>query len=128
MHEVGVIQSVLEIVEQRAKSKGFPAVERIYLRIGSLSSVVPLSLHSAFDSIKPGTFFQDTKLDIEWVEAVAFCTTCDRDFNFRENGYICPQCGEPTFILKQGRELEIKTIEWSEETCAKIADATMPNQ
>ncbi len=112
MHEVGVAASVLSMASRLAQDKGGSCITRLVLTIGSLSSVVPEALENAWRALSPGTMADGATLDVEWVEACCRCSTCDRDFDFAGNGYVCPGCGEPSMVILRGRELELKTVEW----------------
>lgn len=112
MHEVGIVASTLAMAGRIASEKGGSRITRLVLTIGSLSSVVPEAFDTAFRALSPGTMAEGALLDVDWVEACCRCSTCGKDFDFAGNGYVCPGCGEPSMVLLQGRELELKTVEW----------------
>lgn len=112
MHEVGIMQSALKTAFNMAENGEASEITKIVLQVGSLSSVVPESLQSAFDSLVPHTMAANAILEIDWIEAQCHCTSCDSDFLFRDHGYICPSCSRPVLALLCGKELNIKTIEW----------------
>jgi hydrogenase nickel incorporation protein HypA/HybF len=41
MHELGIIQSALDMAEERALAAGASQIHRLRLRVGELSGVVP---------------------------------------------------------------------------------------
>ena len=55
MHEVGVMQSALEIALEQAGRQGASRIDCIALRVGPLSGVVPEALEFAFDVVARGT-------------------------------------------------------------------------
>ena len=55
MHEVGVMQSALEIALEQAGRQGASRIDCIALRVGMLSGVVPEALEFAFDVVARGT-------------------------------------------------------------------------
>ena len=54
MHEVGVMQSALEIALEQAGRQGAGRIDCIALRVGMLSGVVPEALEFAFDVVARG--------------------------------------------------------------------------
>lgn len=112
MHEVGIMESALGMAQQRARQAGAKRITRLVVTIGSLSGVVPESLDFAFRSLSPGSMAEGASLEIISIDAISRCESCRKDFPFSANGCICPDCGEPSMTLLQGRELELSTIEW----------------
>ena len=51
MHELGIAQNILEIVQQSVTKEQAPAVRWIRIRVGQLSGVVPDSLEFCFQAI-----------------------------------------------------------------------------
>ena len=112
MHEVGIMQSAMEIVIERARSAGARQVSSIALRIGALSGVEPEALRFAFDVVTRGTMAEGATLEINAVPARARCAPCSLDYDVTVGFiFICPQCGGFSGHLLQGRELELSRIE-----------------
>ncbi len=59
MHEVGIMQSALDIAEQQAQAAGATKIHEIRLRIGQMSGVVPEALQHAFTVLKDGTMAEE---------------------------------------------------------------------
>ncbi|MEG0143047.1 MAG: hydrogenase maturation nickel metallochaperone HypA [Akkermansia sp.] len=112
MHEVSIMEGALNTATGLMKEGGGSRITRIVLTIGSLSGVVPESLDFAFRSLTSKGIAKGATLVINSIEARCRCESCGIDFDFTPNGYLCPQCGEPSMTLLQGRELELSTIEW----------------
>lgn len=114
MHEVGIMESTLDVVLRQAGEHRASRVHRIVLRIGALAGVEPEALRFAFDAVTLDTLAAGAELTIESVPARAWCATCACDFG-AERGFIftCPTCGELSGDLRQGRELELARIEMS---------------
>ena len=49
MHEVGIIQSTLELAEQSARTSGATQIHRLRLRVGCMTGVVREALEFAFE-------------------------------------------------------------------------------
>jgi hydrogenase nickel incorporation protein HypA/HybF len=112
MHEVGIMESTLDVVRRQAEQHRASRVHRIVLRIGALSGVEPEALRFAFDAVTRGTLADGAELAIEAVPARAHCAACARDFAAGP-GFIfaCPDCGQLSGDLRQGRELELVRLE-----------------
>lgn len=114
MHEVGIMESALESVEEQARLHGAHHVHRIVLRVGTLSGVDIEALRFAFDVVAAATVAAGAELTIETVSAQAYCQACNADFS-ASSGYIfsCPVCHGLSGQIRQGHELEIARLEMS---------------
>ena len=112
MHELGIATAALEQVLAQARQAGAQQVTRICLRIGALSGVDPEALQFAFEAIVPDTPAAGATIAIEHVAAVAHCPACDRDFT-ADFAHLCacPVCGRSSADFRQGRELELTSLE-----------------
>ena len=113
MHEVGIIQSTLEIATAKARQAGASRIHRLVLRIGALSGVVPEALESAFAALAPGSIADGALLEIECVPIIGWCGQCAAEFPSGDFISTCPKCGEPTAAIRRGRELELAQLEIS---------------
>jgi len=113
MHEVSIIQSMLDLAFDRALSQGANHIHQLSLRVGAISGVVPEALQFAFDSCTVGTIASDAKLEIEWVKAICYCPQCHAEFTPDDWVYVCPRCEHLTHEIRQGRELQLVSLEVS---------------
>lgn len=111
MHEVGIIESTLEVIRREAARHGACGVERVVMRIGAISGAEPEALRFAFEAVSPGTVAQGAHLDIELVPARAHCRECAEDFTV-DAGFIftCPRCQGLSGDVRSGRELELARL------------------
>lgn len=112
MHEVGIIESALALVERHAAEHRARHVERVVLRVGALSGVEIDSLRFAFEAVAPRTIAAGALLDVEEVPAAIYCDACAREFT-ADGSFIfqCPTCGALCGDVRRGRELELTRIE-----------------
>lgn len=108
MHEVSIMESVLEIAVARAAPR---RIVRIELRIGHLSGVVREALEFAFEAMSLGTLAEGARLEVEEVAVRARCVPCDDDFEPDSLFYECPRCGTPSADVRRGRELDLVAVE-----------------
>lgn len=113
MHEVGIVQSVLEMAEKAAKREGAAHVHIIRMRVGALSGVVADALEFGFEALSVGTIAEGGTLEIEQVPVRCFCAKCEQEFETSGIVYGCPICGELSFDIRAGRELDIISMEVS---------------
>jgi len=111
MHEVSIIQSVVEIVTNKAIENKFTKVNKVSLKIGELSGVMPQSLNFAFKSCIIDTMLEGSTLEIEKVKAVAECLDCKQKFPIDHFNKLCPCCNKFSSNIISGYELYINTIE-----------------
>jgi hydrogenase nickel incorporation protein HypA/HybF len=67
MHELGLAESILDIVRDHVPPGREAAVRRVRVRIGEFAGVLPDSLAFCFGAITAGTPFVDASLEIERV-------------------------------------------------------------
>jgi hydrogenase nickel incorporation protein HypA/HybF len=96
---------------------GYPGarVLEVRLRVGALASVVEDSLQFCFGIATEGTPLEGSKLVVQVLPVVMHCEKCDRDVELEGvQSFRCPVCDAPCSDLRQGRELEIESIEIDE--------------
>ena len=90
MHEVGIMQSALDIAKQQAQAAGATKIYEIRLRVGQMSGVVPEALEHAFTVLKDGTMAEEASLIVDYVPAVCWCSACRREFELTGLFCVCP--------------------------------------
>jgi hydrogenase nickel incorporation protein HypA/HybF len=113
MHELSLMENVRDLVLEQAALHDAAAVLTIRLRIGSLAGVEPEALRLACGVVMEGTIASGAQLEIEAVPALCHCSPCGRTFNADEGVCECPRCGAISRDLRQGRELELSSLELS---------------
>src|SRR4030042_3266604 len=108
MHEVSIVQGMLDIAIDNCTKQGYKRIDSIKVKIGKASGVVPDSLQFAFEALKPGTMAEKAVLTIEEIPVSGFCKNCNEKFTVEEAYVIsCPLCGSTSFQVETGRELNI---------------------
>jgi hydrogenase nickel incorporation protein HypA/HybF len=114
MHELGIAQNILEIVQQSVPEDRAAAVRSIRIRVGQLSGVVPDSLDFCFSVIVGETGMRQASLAIEHVPTVSKCRDCGHSFSVEDFLFCCPACSSASVEVVSGRELEVLEIELEE--------------
>jgi hydrogenase nickel incorporation protein HypA/HybF len=113
MHEVGVMESALGIALKQAADEGAQHIHQLTMRVGPLSGVVAEALEFAFDVLSRGTIAEGATLTVERVPIACYCRTCRREFQADDLFCECPGCHVPSGEVRQGRELELASLEVS---------------
>jgi len=113
MHELSIIENIVEIILAELPKHHLKKVESISLRIGEMRQVVPEALQFGFEFVSKSTPLEGAELIIENVPIKGHCFNCNHEFilkNWLEN---CPRCHESKVEIISGKELEIKEFEGS---------------
>jgi hydrogenase nickel incorporation protein HypA/HybF len=113
MHELSLLQELLEIATAEARQRKAVRIHRIGLRVGAHSGIEPHALEFAFPVAREGTLAAQAVLDLEIVPVVAHCAQCDNDFSPADVVYRCPHCGTIALGPSAGEELVLQTLELS---------------
>jgi hydrogenase nickel incorporation protein HypA/HybF len=112
MHELSVAMSIVEFAEEEADRQGSVRVTAVYLRLGAFSGVAKEALVSSFELACMDTRLAGSRLIIEEVPLVVYCSRCDARRTVDANrGFSCSECGTPTPEIVQGKELEVTALE-----------------
>lgn len=115
MHELSLVQSILEkVIEIAQEHGGFP-VQTVCIRIGKLKQVVPELLRDAFDIAKQGTLAESAVFEWEEIPAEVRCRNCSHEYEPREIFWVCPACNSFGGELLQGDELILASISVEKE-------------
>ncbi len=114
MHEVSIMQSVMEVAVGKLDESGYIKIDSITLRIGGATGILSDSLRFAFEALKPDTPLAEAALHIEEVPVGGICAGCGGSFSTPEKFiFSCPLCGDSRIRLTQGRELDITSMDVS---------------
>ena len=117
MHELSIVSSVVDSVTETLKAYPGARVKEVRLRVGVLASVVEDALQFCYGIATEGTALEGSALVVKVLPVVALCASCAVDVEIASlQSFRCPRCGEPVSDLRQGRELEIESIEIDEVT------------
>jgi hydrogenase nickel incorporation protein HypA/HybF len=125
MHELSISSAIVDTALRHA---GGHAVTRVDVRIGALRQVVPESLDFYFGIVSRDTGCARAALEIELVEALMGCPTCGHEWDpapepLAGHGALapvlpvfrCPACERADAEVLRGDELEVESIEITEE-------------
>jgi hydrogenase nickel insertion protein HypA len=112
MHELSIAASIVDAVTESVAKYPGARVKEVRLRVGALASVIEDSLQFCWGISTEGTPLEGSKLAIQILPVVVQCAACSKQGTLDSlQSFRCPHCGEPASDLRQGRELEIDSIE-----------------
>jgi hydrogenase nickel incorporation protein HypA/HybF len=115
MHELSIVSSIVESVIETLTAYPGAKVKEVRLRVGALASVVEDSLQFCYELATDDTPLAGSKLVVKVLPVIAHCATCDQDVEIESlQSFRCPRCDSPVSDLRQGKELEIESIEIDE--------------
>lgn len=112
MHELSVAQSLVELVEAAPGIEDAKSVKAVHLVVGALSCVSPRALEFCFELASRGSVLEGAQLRFRRQPVVIHCAPCAQDVELPGiQSFRCPQCGTLSRDVRQGRELEIASLE-----------------
>lgn len=107
MHELAIIESVVDMVRQRLPEAPVTCVR---LEIGPLSGVAADSLRFCFDLVTEGTNLAGARLEISQPPARCRCRRCGSEFDPEGSFPLCG-CGSADVQVLSGDQLVITEVE-----------------
>jgi hydrogenase nickel incorporation protein HypA/HybF len=115
VHELSIVSSIVDSVTETLEAYPGARVKEVRLRIGALASVVEDSLQFCYGIATDGTALEGSKLVVRILPVMMRCDSCAQNVEIGSlQSFRCPSCDKPVSDLRQGRELEIESIEIDE--------------
>ena len=112
MHELGLVNYVVEQVSKIAEEQNVSKINSVTLQFGEVSGIVPAYLQDYWQwYTKKFPVFEGSKLKTEEIPAVTWCDDCKITYSTVTYGKTCPHCGSSRTWLLRGNEMMIKEVE-----------------
>lgn len=111
MHEMGLTDAILKMVDRIASKEGVTTVTKITVEVGDLSGVVPRFLTDCWEAVAADTPYSETILDIQTVRGTLRCEDCKTEFTANIEDFICPACRSRKLTPLTGKDMTILEIE-----------------
>lgn len=112
MHELSIAHSLVDVVSETAKQHRASRVRAVNLRLGALAGVVRGALEFCYEIATARTVLEGSALNIRELPVIIHCAACEKDLELPDlTAFRCPQCRTPSGDIRQGRELEVESIE-----------------
>ena len=113
MHELGLCDALLKMIDKIAKEEELTEVTKVTLEVGLLSGVVPRFMEDCWEAVIDGTPYENTLLEIETINGIAKCLDCGHEFSADLERLYCPKCVSRRITPLTGTDMTIKEIEAS---------------
>ncbi len=104
MHEVSLVGSMLDIVEEYAAKHRFTKVNSLKLSFGALSCIDGSALKTAFDVLSKDTRARGATLECTIHPIRIYCLSCGKESRVGEFPAPCPACRSDEVSLVGGLE------------------------
>jgi hydrogenase nickel incorporation protein HypA/HybF len=111
MHEVSLVESIVDLVVEERRKQAFSRVLSIRLTVGALGHAEPDALRFCFDAVTRGTIADGAALEIDMVAGAGWCAVCRQTVPVEERFAACPICGDGPVRLVAGDELRLAELE-----------------
>lgn len=111
MHEMSLMESVVEIACETAVQHGAKGIRVIRLDVGRLSHVDPEALMFCYDAIRRGSLAEKAELEINRIAGEGWCLDCEKTVPLEERFGACQECGHSRVQMTAGDELKIRDLE-----------------
>ncbi|WP_297368222.1 hydrogenase maturation nickel metallochaperone HypA [Acidocella sp.] len=113
MHEMALCEGLIQALEEQARAQDFARVHKVFLEIGALATIEPDAMRFNFPIVAKGTLAEGAALEIDFMDASAWCMACSRRVAVKRHGEGCPACGSYQLQILDGAQMRIKQLEVS---------------
>ena len=112
MHELAVINPILDICLKHALKNNANKIVAIELQVGAFSDLEPAWMQRYFDYVSEGTIAAGASLEIEKAPVVYKCGGCANEYEvgITEEQTLCPKCNGKEFSLVSGNRYFISNM------------------
>lgn len=111
MHEMSICESLVQVIEEQAKSQGYHKVKTVFLEIGAFAGIELDAMSFCFDVVCRNTLAEGAKLEITELPGLAWCFECNKEVTIFNRIDPCPECNGFSLRTKAGDEMRIKELE-----------------
>jgi hydrogenase nickel incorporation protein HypA/HybF len=111
VHEVSLVQSIVDLVAEEQCKQSFSRVRMIRLKVGALGHAEPDALRFCFDAVTRGTVADGARLEIDIIPGEGWCAMCRQTVPLAERFAACPVCDDGPVRLTAGDELRLSELE-----------------
>ncbi len=114
MHEVSVIEELVESVQLEIKPYPERKVKSVSVTMGKMRQFVPEMMRFCYDVASQGTRLEGSQLLLKEIPICIVCRKCAERVEVTEYDFICPKCGSVDVNMVSGNELVLDSIELSD--------------
>jgi len=108
MHEVSLVVSLIDQIEDLSKKENFTKVQSLRLSIGAFSGVNAEAIEFCFSEVVKGSLLEGAELTIEKIPLKIHCQKCLKNSILEEIWDLsCPHCLASDVVILTGKEFRI---------------------
>ena len=110
MHELGLMETALQIALSEARRVGAERIDRLTLRVGAAAGADSDVLRMGFAAMTHDTIAAGAQLEIEMIPVRVCCPNCQFEFepeHADEIYFECPHCHSFTAVLSRVKILAL---------------------
>jgi hydrogenase nickel incorporation protein HypA/HybF len=111
MHEFSIVQNIIDIVTDSAKSNGVTKVRCVEVEVGKASGVIREAMEFAWEAAIKDTLLNGAALKIIEKPLAVKCNSCGHHYEPCDIYESCPGCGDIHPEILSGNELKVIAIE-----------------
>ena len=111
MHEMSIVQSMLNIALRAGEDAGAKCIKEIRVKMGEYSDVVPVVMREYFAVAAKGTICEGAQIVITRIPVTMRCRTCGWQGGVDKLHIVCGGCGGTSLSLISGREFYVESLE-----------------
>lgn len=112
MHEMAIVQSIMDIIKEQAKIHKAGKVIGVNLEFGLLTAVQPQAVQFAFDILSEGTVAEGAELKVKIIPLKVRCSKCGQVETVDRYEPFCNLCEEGAIEILEGKdEMRIASLE-----------------
>ena len=113
MHEVSIVEGLIDLVDKQKEKHGFSVVREIHIVCGIYNCTSEENLQFCLKTVAKGTYLEQALIKVHRLPERWECLACRIKFP-RENKEVepsCPQCGASTVVPLLNSELLLDKLE-----------------
>lgn len=111
MHEMSLCESLVQVIEEQAKTQGFNKVKTVFVQIGTFAGIEVDALRFCFEVVCKGTLAESATLEIILSPGIAWCFNCEKEIHLLTRLAPCPECNGHSIRTKNTSDMRIKQLE-----------------
>jgi len=115
MHEVSIIDEVIQTVLLETDKYPDSKVESVSLKIGKLRQFVPDIMKFCYQVATQETPLEGSKLILEEIPIRVECPICNQITDVQEYDFCCPKCLSVDVKVISGNDLILESIQLSDD-------------
>lgn len=111
MHELALVESICEVIDETVKERGVNRVLQVRLLAGGLTGIEDAMMKACFEIVVQNTPAEGAELVIEHTPIRVQCRECGNEYQTEIPFSGCTVCGSGGIRVLSGRELYIESLE-----------------